>query len=171
MCCPDLSVPSHWKHLFFKGCTNFDKKYCRVAMRFTNISNQINVKVNNTFITWYVIISLSVPASPHTTPSLCSASMLHSARHTTPGRRFSSMLRSASLYIQRRVAAPLSRSTSMFYAHTTSSSTFFFAIVLLKFSSHGMHLALHRCVIFLQNVYYTDHDMVDTTSKGSAFKN
>ena len=76
MCCPDLSVPSHWKHLFFKGCTNFDKKYCRVAMRFTNISNQINVRVNNTFITWYVIISLSVPASPHTVPCLCSASML-----------------------------------------------------------------------------------------------
>ena len=92
MCCPDLSVPSHWKHLFFKGCTNFDKKYCRVAMRFTNISNQINVRVNNTFITWYVIISLSVPASPHTTPSLCSASMLHSAQHTTPGRGFSYML-------------------------------------------------------------------------------
>ena len=35
---------------------------------------------------------------------------------------------------------------------------FFFVIVLLKCSSHGMHLALHRCVIFLQNVYYTDHD-------------
>ena len=45
-------------------------------MRFTNISNQINVRVNNTFITWYVIISLSVPASPHTVPCLCSASML-----------------------------------------------------------------------------------------------
>ena len=124
MSCPDLSVPSHLKHLFCKGCTNFDKKYCRVVMRFTNILNQVIVEVNNTFITWCVILSLYVPASPHKTPSHWSASMLHSSIHTTPGRRFSFMLRSASLYNQRRVAAPLSRN-AIFYAHTTSSFPLF----------------------------------------------
>ena len=124
-------------------------------MRFTNISNQINVKVNNTFITWYVIISLSVPASPHTMPSLFSASMLHSARHTTPGRRFSSMLRSASLYIQRRVAVPLSRSAAMFYGHTTSSSTFFFCYSLAEiFVPWNAFGSAPVCLLYTERLLY-----------------
>ena len=107
-------------------------------MRFTKISNQIiNVKVNNIFITWYVIISLSVRhtqrrvfASPE-----CSTP-LDTQRRVVPSLTYSALLRS--IYKGEsplRYHAPLL--CTMFYAHTTSSSTFF-ALALLKFMSHWL---------------------------------